>query len=121
MTQEIYDSFCEDLQKRGYKKYPAPSRGDYAWFKGFGESDYEEDRRNYQICFEVYDFRKYADREPYFRTNPYGVEPMVLISRTIDERVDLHLSHTKVEDNNIDEIERLAESFFNWVEKEVEL
>ena len=121
MTQKSYDSFCEDLQKRGYKIYPAPNRGDYAWFKSFGRSDYEENRCNYQICFEVYNFGKYAYQEPCFRINPYSIEPMVLISRTIDERVDLHLSHTKVENNNIDEIERLAESFFNWVEKEVEL
>ena len=121
MTKEVYDSFCEDLQKRGYKKYPAPNRGDYAWFKGFGESDYEEDRRNYQICFEVYDFRKYADREPYFRTNPYGIEPRVLVSRTINERMDLTLASSSVKEVGVDRIEQLAESFFWWVEKEVKL
>ena len=69
--------------------------------------------------FDVFDFSPYADREPSFRDNPYGIEPLVLISRTIDERVDLQLSYTKVKDNNIDEIERLAESFYKWVEKEV--
>lgn len=121
MTREEYDKLVTELQRRGYRKYPSPRfRGeDWAWFKSFGESAYEEDRSNYQVCFDVIDLSPYADREPSFRDNPYGIEPLVLISRTIDERVDLQLSYTKVKDNNIDEIERLAESFYKWVEKEV--
>ena len=124
MTHEEYNRFAEELQQRGYKKYPSPRfrvDDDWAWFKSFGESKHQEGRSNYQICFDVTDFSPYADREPFFRDNPYGIEPLVLISRTIDERVDLHLSHTKVDDQNIDEIERLAESFFKWAEKEVEI
>lgn len=121
MTREEYDKLVTELQRRGYKKYPSPRfRGeDYAWFKSFGKSKFKEGRSNYQVCFDVTDFSPYADREPFFRYNPYGIVPLVLISRTVDERVDLHLSHAKVDDNNIDEIERLAESFYKWVEKEV--
>ena len=123
MTHEEYDKFTEELKRRGYRKYPSPRYGndDYAWFKSFGESKFDEDRSNYQICFDVFDFSPYADREPRFRTDPYSIEPQILISRTINERVDLHLSYTKVDDTNIDEIERLAESFYKWVEKEVEI
>lgn len=121
MTREEYNKLTAELQRRGYRKYPSPrgSKDDWAWFKSFGESQFEEDRSNYQVCFDVFDFSPYADREPYLRENPYGIEPLVLISRTTNERVDLHLSYTKVKDNNIDEIERLAESFYKWVEKEV--
>lgn len=123
MTHEEYDKFTEELQRRGYRKYPSPRfrEDDWAWYKSFGKSKHQEDRSNYQICFDVIDCSLYADREPYLKENPYGIEPLVLISRTIDERVDLHLSHTKVNDANIEEIERLAESFFKWVEKEVEV
>lgn len=123
MTHEEYNRFAEELQQRGYRKYPSQrfSKDDWAWYKSFGESKFEENKSNYQICFEVKNFSSYADRVPYLRENPYGIEPLVLISRTIDERVELHLSHIKVNDNNIDEIERLAESFYKWVEKEVEL
>ena len=123
MTHEEYNKFCEDLKQRGYRKYPSPRgmKDDWGWFKSFGKSKHQEDRSNYQVCFDVTDFSPYAYREPYFHTEPYGIEPLVLISRTIDERVDLHLSYTKVDDNNIDEIERLAESFYRWVEKEVEV
>ena len=123
MTHEEYNKFASELQRRGYKKYPSPrySKEDWAWFKSFGESKHQEDRSNYQICFDVINFTPYADREPYLRENPYGIESSVRISRTTNERVDLHLSHIKVDDNNIDEIERLAESFYKWVEKEVEV
>ena len=123
MTHEEYNKFCEALKQRGYRKYPSPRgmKDDWAWFKSFGESAHEEDRSNYQVCFDVIDFSPYADREPYLRDSPYSIEPQILISRTIDERVDLLLCYTKVDDNNIDEIERLAESFFKWVEKEVEV
>lgn len=123
MTHEEYNKLVTELQQRGYRKYPSPRfrKDDYAWFKSFGESQFEEDRSNYQVCFDVIDFSPYADREPSFRDNPYGIEPLVLISRTVDERVDLQLSYTKVKDNNIDEIERLAESFYKWVEKEIEV
>ena len=123
MKQEEYNRFAEELQQRGYKKYPSPrgSKDDWAWFKSFGKSAHKEGRSNYQVCFDVVDFSPYADREPFLRDNPYGIEPSVRISRTIDERVDLHLSHAKVDDQNIDEIERLAESFYRWAEKEVEV
>ena len=121
MRQEEYNKLVAELQQRGYRKYLSPRgrKDDWAWFKSFGESKHQEDRSNYQICFDVIDCSLYADREPYLKENPYGIEPLVLISRTIDERVDLHLSHTKVDDQNIDEIERLAESFFKWEDKEV--
>ena len=121
MTHEEYNKLVAELQQRGYRKSLSPRgrKDDWAWFKSFCESKHQEGRSNYQICFDVTGFSPYADREPFFRDNPYGIVPLVLISRTIDERVDLHLSHTKVDDQNIDEIERLAESFFKWVEKEV--
>lgn len=123
MTHEEYNKLTAELQRRGYRKYPSPRYGkdDWAWFKSFGKSAYEEDRSNYQICFDVVDFSPYANRDPFLRENPYGIEPLILISRTINERVDLHLCYTKVDDTNIDEIERLAESFYKWTEKDVEI
>ena len=125
MTHEEYNKFCEDLQSRGYRKYFSPrysrDRDDYAWFKSVGESAYEEDRSNYQICFDVFDFSPYADREPYFREHPFSIEPMILVSRSVNERVDLHLSHCGLEDTEIDEYERLAESFFQWADKNIKV
>lgn len=123
MTQEEYNKLTEELQHRGYREYLSPrgEKDDWAWFKSFGKSEHQEGRRNYQVCFDVADCSPYANREPHFRTEPYGIMPLVMISRTTNERVDLHLSHIKVDDSNIDEIERLAESFYQWIEKEVEV
>ena len=122
MTHKEYNKLVTELQRRGYRKYPSPrgSKDDWAWYKSFGESKHQEGRSNYQVCFDVTDFSPYAYREPYFHTKPYCIEPQILISRTINERIDLNLSYIKVDDTNIDEIERLAESFFKWIEKEVE-
>lgn len=121
MTQEEYNKFCNELEERGYRQYPSINRADFAYFKGFGESKYEEDRSNYQVAFDVYNFAKYADREPELRKRPYGIEPMVLVSRTANERMDLTLASLGVMELGIDKIEQLAESFFQWVEKNVEL
>lgn len=121
MTQEEYNKFKFKLEKRGYKQYPSINNADYAYYKSFGKSTHEEDRSNYQICFDIYDFGKYANREPYFVKNPYGVTPLVLMSRSINERIDLTLSHIGIEDNEIDKIEQLAESFYQWVEKEIKI
>lgn len=121
MTQEEYNKLCDELESRGYKQYPSITRADFAYIKGFGKSDYEEDRSNYQVCFDVYNFGKYADREPYFRTNPYSIGPMVLVSRTVNERMDLMLTSSSVMELGIERIEQLAESFFQWVEKEMKL
>lgn len=122
MTRDEYNKLTAELQRRGYRKYPSPRlrEDDWAWFKSFGKSKHQEGRSNYQICFDVFDISPYAHRDPRLKENPYGIESSVRLSRTTNERVDLHLSHTKVDDNNIDEIERLAESFFKWAEKEVE-
>lgn len=121
MTKKEYDKFIKQLEDKGYRKYPSIENADFAYFKSFGKSEYEEGRSNYQICFDVYDFGKYADREPFFKREPLSVAPMILISREVNERVDLNLSSATLMDKGIDYIEGLAESFYNWVEQNIEI
>ena len=121
MTQEEFDKFEEEIRERGYRKYPSANNADFAYFKGFGESDYEEDRSNYQVCFDCYDFGKYADREPLFKREPWSVAPMILVSREVSERIDLHLSTASVMERGIESIEHIGESFFKWVEQNIEI
>ena len=129
MTKKELEEFEKELSIRGYKKYPSYNESKYAWFKSFGESEYEEDRSNYQIAFSVWDFSEYAHRDNYLRENPYSVSPEVLTSRTIDERVDLALSSTMMTDfdkdrsyaTNIMVIEKIADSFFKWAEQNIEI
>ena len=42
-----------------------------------------------------------------------GIEVCILVSRTIDERIDMTLAWH--DDTTIEEIEKLAESFYSWV------
>ena len=127
MTKQELETFEKELSSRGYKQYPAHNSAKYTWFKSFGESKYDEDRSNYQIAFSVWDFSEYAHRDNYLKENPYSVSPEVLVSRTIDERVDLALASTMVSDfikrenyaTNITEVERLADSFLKWTENNV--
>ena len=121
MTTDECNKFKSELEKRGYRQYPSINNADVAYYKSFGKSTSEEDRSNYQICFDIYNFGKYAYREPFFIKNPYGVTPLVLMSRSANERIDLTLSHIGIDDNEIDKIEQLAESFYQWVEKEIKI
>ena len=118
MTREEYDNFCQTLKSRGYKKYPSPhyKKDDYAWYKYFGESKYEENRSNYQMCFDVYDYSEFAHRDKHLADDPFSIEPQVKVSRSVYERIDLHLSFTGYEETDIDALEDLAVSFFNWVD-----
>lgn len=129
MTKEELDKFEKELSIRGYKKYPSYNGSKYTWFKSFGESEYEEDRSNYQIAFSVWDFSKYANEDNRFMENPYSVSPEVLVSRTIDERVDLALASIMRTDfdkdksytTNIMAIEKIADGFFKWAEQNIEI
>lgn len=119
MTQEEFDKFINQLDDKGYRKYPSISNADFAYFKGFGKSEYEEGRSNYQVCFDCYDFGKYADREPFFTERPFGVQPLVLVSRNVNDRVDLYLASASIKEQGIEYIEQLGESFYKWVEQNI--
>lgn len=121
MTQEEYDKLIKQLEGKGYRKYPSIREADYAYYKSFGKSECEECRSNYQICFDAYDFGKYADREPFFEKEPWSVAPMILVSREVSERIDLHLSTASVMERGIEYIEQLAESFYKWCEQNIEI
>lgn len=122
MTKQKIEQFEKELKEKGYRKYPPYNRADRCWFKSFGESKHEEDRSNYQIAFSIWDFSPYADRDENLRKNPYRASVAILLSRCIDERVDVEVGSVNNEKyKSIDYIERIAESFYNWAEKEIKL
>ena len=114
MTREQLKKFEQKLESKGYKKYPSIHNADYAWYKGFHRGAYEEGRPAYQVCFNIYDWTPYKHRDPALN-DKYSAAALVLVSRTIDERLDLDISLSA----NIDTIEVLAESFYQWVEQNV--
>lgn len=121
MTQEEYDKLIKHLEDKGYRKYSSITNADFAYFKSFGKSEYEDGRSNYQVCFDCYDFGKYADRDPFFKREPWSIAPMILISREVNERVDLNLSSATMMERGIESIENIGESFFKWVEQNIEI
>lgn len=121
MTRKDFNALADDLVARGYRKYPSIREADYAYYKSFGKSECEEGRSSYQICFDAYDFGKYADREPFFEKEPWSVAPMILVSREVSERIDLLLSTASVIERGIESIEHIGESFFKWVEQNIEI
>lgn len=124
MTKEEFKLFEEKLIAHGYRKYNGTLiNEDFYYCKGFGkgQNKHDEDRTNYQILFKVWDFSKYADRDKMCAINPIHIAPMIMISRVIDERLDLDLHSETIEETDIDRIETLAELFFVWVEQNVEV
>lgn len=122
MTKKELDKFEKELEKRGYRLHMPYNRADRCWFKSFGESKHEEDRSNYQIAFSIWDFNPYADRDVNLKKNPYRTSVAILLSRCIDERVDVEISSVNDKEyKDIDYIERIAESFYQWAENEIKL
>ena len=117
MTKTQYNQLEEALTKRGYKKYFQNwKHEDWSLGKAFHKQDniWEEDRAAYQVILSVYD---YTDK-PYAATDPIlkyrvGMEVTVMVSRTICERIDMSFAWD--DDTTIEEVERLAESFYSWV------
>ena len=71
MTWEELEKVEAFLKENGYRKgdYPMHCNSDYYWWKSFGKdcNHYEEGRSLYQVLLNVYDWRKYWDRDPSLR------------------------------------------------------
>lgn len=122
MTKEEYSKFIEELENRGYRQYPSYNSADETWYKAFGKDNnpYDEDRSLYQIAFSIWDFSKYSHRDESLKKNPYSGHPTIMVSRTIDERVDLELGHVEGNDD-IERVEKIGESFMDWVNDNIKI
>lgn len=109
------------LKEKGYRKgdYPYHCNADYYWYKAFGKDSnhYEEGRSLYQVLLNVYDWRKYWDRDPSLRefNKAASITATVHVSRTIDERA-IELNFNLYSDKfNLSDIEDKAFEFFKYV------
>lgn len=119
MNKEQFDNLEKQLLKRGYKKYNQHwHHEDYVLGKSFHRDDnrWDEDRAGCQLLLSIYDYTlhpEWYDRIPKEQRDRVGIEMHVDVSRIMDERMDFT---TFWEDNtSIEEAERLAESFYQWV------
>lgn len=108
------------LKENGYRNGGEPyhCNADHYWYKAFGKDSnhYEEGRSLYQVLLNVYDWRKYWDREPSLRefNKAASITATVSVSRTIDER-SIDLSWDLKEGFDLKDIEDKAFEFFKYV------
>ncbi len=111
MKKKTFLAFQKELIQNGYKRTNSLrfEKDEFAYYKAFGKSTLEENRCNYQIFFEVYDWSKFPQCA---KSEPYSIELNILISRHTDERVDIVNSDIKT----IVEAEKFAAAMFEAFE-----
>ena len=122
MSWEELEKIEAYLKENGYRKgdYPMHCNSDYYWWRSFGKdwNFYAEGRSLYQVLLNVYDWRKYWDRDPSLRefNKAASITATVSVSRTIDER-PIALTWDLKDGVDLKEIENKAFEFFKYVEE----
>ena len=117
MNKQEFEKLEKLLLENGYRKYAQHwHHENYVIGKSFHKDDnqWEEGRAAYQILISVYDWTlhpEYFDRIPKSFRDRVGLEVHIDMSRVIDERLDLTFDWK--ESDTIEEIERLAEGYYN--------
>lgn len=123
MGWEELENIESYLKENGYRKcdYPMHCNADYYWYKAFGKEDnpYEAGRPLWQVFLNVYDWRKYWDRDPSLRefNKAASITATVHISRTINEggiELNWDLNSDKFD---LKDIEDKAYKFFKYVDE----
>jgi len=121
MTWEELEKIEAYLKENGYRNggEPMHTNADHYWYKAFGKEDnpYEEGRSLWQVFINVYDWRKYWDRDPSLRkfNKAASITATIHVSRTVYEcGVELNFD---LKDGDIDlkDIEDKAFEFFKYV------
>lgn len=119
MTKTEFDKLESALIERGYKKYQQHWKNeDYVLGISFHRDDnrWDEDRAGCQVLLSIYDnsmHPEFYDRIPKGQRDRVGIEVTVMVSRVIDERMDLTTSWA--DNMTIEEMECMADSFYRWV------
>ena len=123
MSHEELEKIESYLKENGYRKsdYPMHCNSDYYWWKSFGKdwNFYAEGRSLYQVLLNVYDWRKYWERDPSLRefNKAASITATVSVSRTIDER-SIALSYDLKNDVfDLRDIEDKAYKFWRYVDE----
>ena len=121
MTWEELEKVEAFLKENGYRNGGKPyhCNADHYWYKAFGKKDnpYEENRALWQVFFNVYDWRKYHDRDPYLAKfkKDAAITATVHISRTIDE-VGVEMTFDLRNGFDLKDVENKAYCFWRYVE-----
>lgn len=122
MTWEELEKIELYLKENGYRSggQPYHCNADHYWYKAFGKEDnlYEENRALWQVFLNVYDWRKYWDRDPIFRefNKAVSITATVSVSRTIYETA-IVLNWDLKDGFDLKDIEDKAWEFFKYVDE----
>ena len=126
MTWEELEKIESLLKENGYRNGGKPyhCNADYYWYKAFGKEDnpYEKNRALWQVFINVYDWRKFWDRDPSLRkfNKAASITATVSVSRTIDEP-SIALTWDLKDGINLNDIEDKAFEFFLYVNENFKL
>ena len=112
MTEKEYRKWVIEAIERGYKKYnTTSSTNDYSYFKTIGK---EDGRYKYMIEWRVWNFGKYADRDPHLKQNPYSLEVNIIPdSINAKMRLDMLIGDPLV--LGFDKVEEIAENYHQFL------
>ena len=115
MTREEYENYIEALKARGYKFVGSRYNDRPYYYKAIEyRDDGEGDSRTVcQLLFYLFETKDNRNGNVY-----YSIEPVVMVSRNIEERLDLTISHPK---RSIEEYEHLAKEFLRWVDINIDV
>lgn len=122
MTKQEFINTCKELELKGYKKNfkydePINDNGTHYLYKviEYADDKYGDTRAINQLILKVWCFEKYANIVP--KESMYSIEPVIVISRDTDERIDLHLNYPK---HTVEYLEEKALQFGEWCKQHME-
>lgn len=115
MTKQEYNDYIEALKARGYKFVGSRYNDRPYYYKAI---EYRDDREGdsravCQLLFYLFETKDNRNGNAY-----YSIEPVVMVSRNIEERLDLTISHPK---RSIEDCERIAKEFLMWVDLNIDI
>ena len=114
MTKQEYNEYIEVLKRRGYKF--GGSRYDNPYYYKVIEYRKDEDGDSRAVCQLV--FNLYETEDNRFGKTYYSIEPVIMVSRNIEERLDFNVCHPK---RSIEDYERIAKEFMKFVDVYVDI
>lgn len=113
MTKQEYNDYIEALKARGYKFVGSRYNDRPYYYKAIEyRDDGEGDSRAVcQLLFYLFETKDNRNDNVY-----YSIEPVGMVSRNIEERLDFIISNPKL---SIDECERLAKEFMRFVDNNI--
>ena len=115
MTKQEYENYIEALKEHGYKFVGSRYNDSSYYYKVIEyRKDGEGDSR--AVCQLV--FNLYETEDNRFGKTYYSIEPVVMVSRNIEERLDFNVCHPK---RSIEDYERIAKEFMRWVDVNINI